>query len=400
MGRALLTLGQMVAGHARLRPDSLGARDLERSLTFDRWNQRACRLGNALLGLGLTKGDRVAVLAYNCIEWAEIYVAVAKAGLIAVPINFRLSAPEAAFIVTDARAAAIIAQDALCGLIEEVRDDLGIADGRFIHFGADGVTSIYSRASLDPEHCPRTLGRAGATFTSLVPTHYIMTLGLPGGVRDKPDLGRVSMLMISSALAAALRRALDNAPALVDVVTSQTAVSSDAQKGLGFVPDYQPLTAWDDAERRRRGLLMTAPTRSPRPAALASPCRPRSRTCGGASAPSSSAHILPVEADRRQLRRARQYPPRRAGAAAGQGQGRGSLVAAGADGARRHGPVRRRARGDVRGGEPLDLRPGRVQLRRTRRRQYRRPGPPRVARSSRTNGCSRSSTAPSARPSR
>jgi acetolactate synthase-1/2/3 large subunit len=36
------------------------------------------------------------------------------------------------------------------------------------------------------------------------------------------------------------------------VVTSQTAVSSDARKGLGFVPDYQPLTAWDDAERRRR----------------------------------------------------------------------------------------------------------------------------------------------------
>lgn len=55
-------------------------------------------------------------------------------------------------------------------------------------------------------------------------------------------------------LAGALRRALDNAPALIDVVTSQTAVSSDARKGLGFVPDFQPLTAWDDAERKRRGL--------------------------------------------------------------------------------------------------------------------------------------------------
>jgi len=51
----------------------------------------------------------------------------------------------------------------------------------------------------------------------------------------------------------ALKRALENAPALIDVVTSQQAVSSDAQKGLGFVPDYQPLTAWDDAEQRRRG---------------------------------------------------------------------------------------------------------------------------------------------------
>jgi len=54
-------------------------------------------------------------------------------------------------------------------------------------------------------------------------------------------------------LAAALTRALANAPALVDVVTSQSAVSSDARKGLGFVPDYQALTSWDDAERKRRG---------------------------------------------------------------------------------------------------------------------------------------------------
>jgi acetolactate synthase-1/2/3 large subunit len=49
-------------------------------------------------------------------------------------------------------------------------------------------------------------------------------------------------------------RALANAPALVDVVTSQTVISSDATKGLGFVPEFQPLTAWDDLERKRRGL--------------------------------------------------------------------------------------------------------------------------------------------------
>ena len=53
-------------------------------------------------------------------------------------------------------------------------------------------------------------------------------------------------------LPAALARALAHAPAVVDVVVSQRAVSSDAKKGLGFVPDYQALTAWDDAERKRR----------------------------------------------------------------------------------------------------------------------------------------------------
>ena len=56
-------------------------------------------------------------------------------------------------------------------------------------------------------------------------------------------------------LSGAIERALANAPALVDVVTSQTVVSSDATKGLGFVPEFQALTAWDDFERKRRGLL-------------------------------------------------------------------------------------------------------------------------------------------------
>jgi acetolactate synthase I/II/III large subunit len=53
-------------------------------------------------------------------------------------------------------------------------------------------------------------------------------------------------------LPGALARALANAPAVIDVVTSQSAVSSDARKGLGFVPDYQPLEAWNEAELKRR----------------------------------------------------------------------------------------------------------------------------------------------------
>ena len=79
----MLTLGQMLTVHARVLGDASGARDLERAMSFRQWNERSCRLGNALLGLGLAKGDRVAVLAYNCVEWLEIFAATAKAGLIA-----------------------------------------------------------------------------------------------------------------------------------------------------------------------------------------------------------------------------------------------------------------------------------------------------------------------------
>ena len=102
----ILTLGQMLAVQRRLQPDRIGARDLEREMTFKQWNERACRLAHGLLGLGLAKGDRVAVLAYNCVEWLEIFAAGAKAGLVIVPLNFRLVGKEIRYIIEDAGAAA------------------------------------------------------------------------------------------------------------------------------------------------------------------------------------------------------------------------------------------------------------------------------------------------------
>lgn len=135
MTEVLLTAGQMLTTHARLRPNDPGARDLERSLSYGQWNQRACRLANALLGLGLDKGQRVAVLAHNRLEWAEIYAAVAKAGLVAVPINFRLTGPEAAFIVNDCEAAAVIVEASLIAPVETVRGELSTPEDRFVLIG-------------------------------------------------------------------------------------------------------------------------------------------------------------------------------------------------------------------------------------------------------------------------
>ncbi len=124
----LPTLGQVLETNARLLPSRIGARDHERAMDFALWNARACRLANALLGLGLRKGDRVAVLAYNRVEWTEIYAATAKAGLIAVPINFRLAFPEIRFIVEDSGASLLIVEDALFESVAELPN-------RKIHFG-------------------------------------------------------------------------------------------------------------------------------------------------------------------------------------------------------------------------------------------------------------------------
>src|ERR1700759_4744605 len=114
----------MRSGHAGLAPNRLGPRDLDRSMTFGQWNERACRLANALLGLGLVKGDPVAIRAYTRGEWSEIFAATAKAGLVALPINFRLVGKEVEFIINNAEAAAVIVQDELVGMVEEIRGSL------------------------------------------------------------------------------------------------------------------------------------------------------------------------------------------------------------------------------------------------------------------------------------
>ena len=132
---SLLTLSDSLAAHARTQPHKIGVRDSQRTLTYAQWDERASRLANALLGLGLEKGDRVALLAYNAIEWWEIYAALARAGLVAVPINFRLAGPEIAYIVQHAEARAAIVQDDLRAVIEGIRNELPIAAECYVHFG-------------------------------------------------------------------------------------------------------------------------------------------------------------------------------------------------------------------------------------------------------------------------
>lgn len=126
--------GEMLAAQARLQPTRIGARDLERELTFSAWNERANRLANALSATGIGKGDRVAVLAFNRLEWAEIYVAMAKAGIVAVPINFRLTAQEALFICQDCMVSAVIAEPDLVPTIDAIRNELSGLD-RFVMMG-------------------------------------------------------------------------------------------------------------------------------------------------------------------------------------------------------------------------------------------------------------------------
>ena len=70
----------------------------------------------------------------------------------------------------------------------------------FSSFAYCGATcGVYDRHSFDPEHLLATLSAQHVSFTSLVPTHYIMTLGLPQAVKSRYDVASVNKLLVSSA---------------------------------------------------------------------------------------------------------------------------------------------------------------------------------------------------------
>ncbi|WP_322061097.1 long-chain-fatty-acid--CoA ligase [Paraburkholderia sp. J63] len=98
------------------------------TLTYAQWDRRVRRFAQALFNLGIRQMDRVAILQKTSDATPTAYLACQLLGAIAVPMNFRLSANEAAFILRDAGARAVIYDDSMLpvvGKIEQAQPDLG-----------------------------------------------------------------------------------------------------------------------------------------------------------------------------------------------------------------------------------------------------------------------------------
>ena len=89
-----MTIGTVLKMNALNYPDKLGWQDKSKEYTFKQWNERSCRLANALRGVGVGYRDTFAAIAYNRGEWMDIYAGCAKGGQAIVPIMFRLAGPE------------------------------------------------------------------------------------------------------------------------------------------------------------------------------------------------------------------------------------------------------------------------------------------------------------------
>ncbi|OAT81683.1 class I adenylate-forming enzyme family protein [Desulfotomaculum copahuensis] len=89
-------------------PDKVAAVYEDNRVTYSELNARANKFAQAMLAKGFRRGDKVAIILYNCIEFLEIYHGLARIGVISVPVNFRLVPEEREYIINNSDAKGLI----------------------------------------------------------------------------------------------------------------------------------------------------------------------------------------------------------------------------------------------------------------------------------------------------
>ena len=119
----VINIGEALATRAFLNPQKQALYDVasEQRFSFTELNARANRCCSALQGLGCSPGDRVALLIYNGHEFIESFFGPAKAGMVLMPLNWRLTADELSFILKDGGAQTIIFDADFAPVVEKIR---------------------------------------------------------------------------------------------------------------------------------------------------------------------------------------------------------------------------------------------------------------------------------------
>lgn len=174
--------GDLMTRNARLFGGREGLVMGGERLTWRQCEARVNRLAHALRRRGLERGDRVAILAHNSIPFVEALFALARSGLVAVPVNARLVAGEVARILADCGAAALLAGDehleiarTAAGRVPSVGVVAGLGEG-------GGEVPSYRRLLDDGAESPLPLERPIAGDELLILLYTSGTTGFPKGV--------------------------------------------------------------------------------------------------------------------------------------------------------------------------------------------------------------------------
>lgn len=111
-----------------------------REITWNVFNEKANRFANLLISRGIKKGDKVAILLMNCLEWLPIYFGVLKTGALAVPMNFRYTSDEIEYCLNLAECDVLIFGSEFIGRVEEIADN--IINNRLLFYMGENCPSF------------------------------------------------------------------------------------------------------------------------------------------------------------------------------------------------------------------------------------------------------------------
>ncbi len=122
-------------------------RPYRRQITWQVFDEKANRVANMLLDRGIVKGDRVAILMFNCLEWLPIYFGILKAGAIAVPFNFRYTANEIAYCADLADVSVLLFGPEFIDRLNTNAD--AISQGRLLIYVGEGSCPQFAESYWD-----------------------------------------------------------------------------------------------------------------------------------------------------------------------------------------------------------------------------------------------------------
>ncbi len=103
-----------------------------KEITWAVFHEKSNRMANMLMARGIGKGDKVAILLMNCLDWLPIYFGILKTGALAVPLNFRYASDEIEYCLDLAEANVLIFGPEFIGRVEEIAEK--ISRGRLLYF--------------------------------------------------------------------------------------------------------------------------------------------------------------------------------------------------------------------------------------------------------------------------
>jgi len=130
-----MTLGDILRYYSKRNPEKIAIYYLDKSITYHDLNIRVNKLANRLLSSGFRKGDKISILLRNCCEYLEIIFALAKIGVISVPINFRLAGEEIKYIINDSDSNGLIFEEEFIDKIVPIKSELNIDPSRYYLIG-------------------------------------------------------------------------------------------------------------------------------------------------------------------------------------------------------------------------------------------------------------------------